>query len=132
MQIPGNLLDEMVDHAMTDSPDECCGLIGGRDEEATTVYRARNAEESPLRYSIAPGEQLAIMDRIEAAGEELVGIYHSHTRTEAYPSQTDINLAAGWPDPVYFIVSLMDPAEPVVRGFTIRDREVADVDLQVR
>jgi len=132
LQVPRKLFDELIEHAVADSPNECCGLIGGRSDEATTVYRARNAEQSPLRYSIAPGEQLAIMDRIEAAGEELVGIYHSHTRTEAYPSQTDINLAAGWPDPVYFIVSLMDSAEPVVRGFTIKDREVADVDLQIR
>jgi [CysO sulfur-carrier protein]-S-L-cysteine hydrolase len=131
VQVPRSLLDELIEHALADSPNECCGLIGGRKGVAKTLYRARNAEESPLRYSIAPGEQLAIMDRIDRAGEELVGIYHSHTKTEAYPSQTDINLAAGWPDPVYFIVSLADPERPVVRGFTIRDREVSDVDLQI-
>lgn len=132
MEVPKSLLDDMVEHAVADSPNECCGLIGGRDGKATTLYRARNAEQSPLRYSIAPGEQLAIMDRIERADEDLVGIYHSHTKTEAYPSQTDINLAAGWPDPTYFIVSLMDPDEPAVRGFRIRNNEVEDVDLQVR
>ena len=131
MQVPQSLLDDMVEHAVADAPNECCGLIGGKGDRATTLYRARNAEQSPLRYSLAPGEQLAIMDQIDRAGEELVGIYHSHTKTEAYPSQTDINLAAGWPDPVYFIVSLMDPGTPAVRGFKIRDREVEDVDLQV-
>ncbi len=99
---------------------------------ASTVYRAENAEKSPYRYSIAPREQLELMNRIEEAGESIVGIYHSHTRTAAYPSQTDINLAIGWPDSIYLIVSLENPDEPYVRGFRIRDGRVEDVDLQTR
>lgn len=120
----------MIAHAREDDPNECCGLVGGTGEEAKTVYRAENAEKSPFRYSIAPGEQLELMNRIDEAGEEIVGIYHSHTKTAAYPSQTDINLAVGWPDSVYLIVSLEDPDSPYVRGFRIRDGEVEDVDLQ--
>jgi proteasome lid subunit RPN8/RPN11 len=71
------------------------------------------------------------MRRIEDAGEELVAIYHSHTKSAAYPSQTDVNLA-GWPDAVYVIVSLEDPEKPDVRGFWIRDREISDAELLVR
>lgn len=130
MKISQELLDRMIAHAREDSPNECCGLVGGTGDEARTVYPARNAEQSPYRYSIAPREQLDLMTRIEAAGEEIVGIYHSHTRTAAYPSQTDINLAVGWPDSVYLIVSLENPDEPYVRGFRIRDGEVEDVALQ--
>lgn len=122
----------MIEHAREDNPNECCGLVGGSDGVAATVYRARNAEQSPYRYSIAPPEQLALMNRIDEAGEEIVGIYHSHTRTAAYPSQTDINLAVGWPDSVYLIVSLENPDDPYVRGFRIRDGEVEDVDLQAQ
>ncbi len=130
LKISRGLLDQMVAHAVDDNPNECCGLVGGDGDTAATVYRAENAERSPYRYSIAPREQLELMNRIEEAGEEIVGIYHSHTRTAAYPSQTDINLATGWPDSVYLIVSLEDPDSPYVRGFRIRDGEVEDVDLQ--
>ncbi len=124
------LVDEMIAHARSDDPDECCGMVGGRDGVPATVYRATNAEASPLRYSIAPDEQFRLMREIEDAGEELVAIYHSHTKSAAYPSQTDVNLA-GWPDAVYVIVSLSDPESPDVRGFWIRDGEISDAELLV-
>ena len=131
MTVPQALVDAMVAHAREDDPNECCGLIGGRPGEATTLYRAANAEASPFRYSLAPTEQLELMNRIEGAGEDLVGIYHSHTRSGAWPSQTDINLAGGWPDAVWFIVSLEDPESPDVKAFTIHGSEVGVVDIQV-
>jgi proteasome lid subunit RPN8/RPN11 len=130
MQISRQLIEEMVAHAREDDPNECCGMLGGADGSAATLYRAANAEASPLRYSIDAGEQFRLMGEIEEAGEELVGIYHSHTRSAAYPSQTDVNLA-GWPDAVYVIVSLEDPDSPDVRGFWIREGEIADADLVV-
>jgi proteasome lid subunit RPN8/RPN11 len=130
VKISQALLNQMIGHAEEDVPNECCGLVAGNDGQAGTVFRAANAEASPFRYSIAPAEQLALMNKIEEMGEDVVAIYHSHTRTPAYPSQTDINLATGWPDAVYLIVSLEHPDEPVVRGFLIRDGAVEDVVLQ--
>jgi proteasome lid subunit RPN8/RPN11 len=130
MEISRQLIEEMVAHAREDDPNECCGMLGGADGSAATLYRAANAEASALRYSIDAGEQFRLMGEIEEAGEELVGIYHSHTRSAAYPSQTDVNLA-GWPDAVYVIVSLEDPESPDVRGFWIREGEIADADLVV-
>ncbi len=130
MRVTRSAIEEIIAHARDDDPNECCGLLGG-DGEISTVYRARNAEASPLRYSVHPTDQLRIMERIEAAGEELVGIYHSHTKSEAFPSQTDINLAELWPDPLYLICSLLDPERPVVRAFAIRDRAVEEVELAV-
>lgn len=105
-------------------------MIGGRDGVATTVYRAENDEASPLRYSIDAKEQFRLMREIEEAGEALVGIYHSHTKSPAYPSQTDVNLA-GWPDAVYLIASLADAGSPDVKGFWIRDGEISDAELVV-
>ncbi len=131
MRIPRRYIDEMIEHAQGDAPNECCGLIGGTPEEAQSIHRATNAEDSPFRYSIAPREQLDLMNLIAERGEEMVGIYHSHPRTPAYPSQTDINLAAGWPDAVYFIVSLERPDDPVVNAFRIAGSTVEDVDLQI-
>jgi proteasome lid subunit RPN8/RPN11 len=128
LRIAQSRIDEIVAHAREDAPNECCGMVGGVDGEARTVYRAANAEASPLRYSIDASEQFRLMKAIEAEGEELVGIYHSHTKSAAYPSQTDVNLA-GWPDAVYLIVSLADAEAPDLKGFWIRDGEIADAEL---
>jgi proteasome lid subunit RPN8/RPN11 len=128
MRIAQSLVDEIVAHAREDLPNECCGMVGGSDGEARTVYRAENAEASPLRYSIDAKEQFRLMRAIEEAGEELVGIYHSHTKSAAYPSQTDVNLA-GWPDAVYLIASLAEPNAPDLKGFWIRDGEIAEAEL---
>ena len=130
MRIRQELLDEIVAHAREDAPNECCGLVAGRDGEATAVHRARNAFESPLRYEVHPQDQFRITMEIEDAGEEIAGIYHSHTKSEAYPSQTDVNLARNWPDPVYLICSIAED-EPEVRAFAIRDGEVAETELEV-
>jgi proteasome lid subunit RPN8/RPN11 len=130
MRIAQSLIDEIVAHAREDLQNECFGMIGGTDGAATTVYRAENAEASPLRYSIDASEQFRLMKEIEGAGEDLVGIYHSHTNSPAYPSQTDVNLA-GWPDAVYLIVSLADSQAPDVKGFLIRDGKIDDAELVV-
>jgi [CysO sulfur-carrier protein]-S-L-cysteine hydrolase len=129
MRISKRIYDELLEHAREDAPNECCGLIGGADGEARTVYRARNAEASPLRYNLDPQDQFRIMTEMEERGEELAAIYHSHTASPAYPSQTDINLAA-YPDAIYLIVSLADGERPL-RGFEITDGQVSEVDLSV-
>ena len=124
------MVEEMIAHSREEAPNECCGMIGGADGSATTLYRTRNAEESPLRYSIHSQDLIDTTNAIENAGEELVGIYHSHTGSAAYPSQTDVNLAA-YPDAVYVIVSLEDPQNPEVRGFWIRDGHIDEAELDV-
>ena len=129
MRIPRRIYDELLQHAREEAPNECCGLIGGTDEVAKTVYRARNAEASPLRYNLDPQDQFRIMTEMDERGEELSAIYHSHTASPAYPSQTDINLAA-YPDTLYLIVSLAD-GEKDLRGYSIKHGEVTEVDLAV-
>jgi proteasome lid subunit RPN8/RPN11 len=125
MTIPKSIYDQMVDHAREEAPNECCGLIGGSDGQAVTLYRAANSEGSPLRYNLDPQDQFRIMREMEERGQELTAIYHSHTNSPAYPSQTDINLAA-YPDALYLIVSLAEGEQPL-RGFWI-DREAGKVD----
>ena len=129
MRIPRPIYDEMVEHARDEAPNECCGLIGGRNGEAVTLYKALNSEGSPLRYNLDPQDQFRIMSEMDDRGEELAAIYHSHTASPAYPSQTDINLAA-YPDAIYLIVSLAEGEEPL-RGFHIRDGEVTEADLEI-
>ena len=123
------MYEEMIEHARSEAPNEACGMIASRDGEAVKLYRATNAAHSPLRYEIDGAEQYRIQMAIEDAGLDLGAIYHSHTRTEPYPSQTDINLAF-YPEALYVIVGLADQT-PDVRAFTIRDGRVADADLDV-
>ena len=129
MRISKSIYEELLEHARAEAPNECCGLIGGENGEAKSVYRARNAEASPLRYNLDPQDQFRIMSEMEERGEGLSAIYHSHTASPAYPSQTDINLAA-YPDAIYLIVSLAEDEDPL-RGFEIRGGEVTEVDLAV-
>src|SRR4029453_7125239 len=130
MRIRREMIDYLDYHARKDAPNECCGMIGGVDSRATTIYRAQNAEASPLRYSLDPQDQFRIMSEIEQRNEELVAIYHSHTASPAYPSQTDVNLAF-YPDSVYVIVSLEDPDEPSIRAFWIKEGQVDEAELVV-
>jgi proteasome lid subunit RPN8/RPN11 len=121
----------MIAHAREEAPNECCGMIGGLDGEAKTVVRITNTEASPLRYEMDHQEQYNATKELEEADQEVIGHYHSHTRTAAYPSQTDINFAELLADNVHVIVSLQDPEQPVVRGFWIRDGQIDEAELDV-
>jgi [CysO sulfur-carrier protein]-S-L-cysteine hydrolase len=131
MRISQGLIDELVSHAREDVPNECCGLIGGIDGVATDVLRVPNAAASPLRFEMDPQEQYNAWKAIEDDGKELLGIYHSHTKSAAYPSQTDVNQAVAWPDPIWVIVSLQDPDSPDVKGYWLRDLKITDAELVV-
>jgi proteasome lid subunit RPN8/RPN11 len=129
MRMSRSLYDEIVAHAQADAPNECCGMIATRDGEAMQVYQAENAAASPLRYEIDGAEQYRIQMAIDDAGLDLGAIYHSHTRSQPYPSQTDINLAF-YPEALYVIVGLAG-AEPEVKAYEIRDGEVHDAELTI-
>lgn len=129
MRISQQLIDEMVAHAREDLPNECCGMIGGVDGEATEVIRVTNEAASPLRYEMEPKAQYDAWKAIEDDGKELLAIYHSHTKSAAYPSQTDVNQAVAWPDQIYVIVSLEDPDSPDVKAYWLKDLKIADAEL---
>ncbi|HEX8752561.1 MAG TPA: M67 family metallopeptidase [Solirubrobacterales bacterium] len=131
MKISQALIDEMVAHAREDLPNECCGMIGGRDGEATGVVRVENAAASPLRYEMDPQGQYNALKSIEEDGGELLAIYHSHTKSAAYPSQTDVNQALAWPEQIYVIVSLADSEAPDVKAFWLKDLKISDAELDV-
>ena len=130
MKIARELLHEMIAHAQEEAPNECCGMVGSTDGQSVEVYRAVNAEASPLRFRIDPLEQLELHTKIEDAGLDLGAIYHSHTRTPPRPSQTDINFAKLWPGVLWIIVGLSgDEAE--VLTWRIEDGKVSDAELIV-
>lgn len=125
--LPQALIDEMVAHAKEDAPNECCGIIAGNDGTAAKLFRTKNAEASPYRYSVDPQDLFRIHREADENGWDFLAIYHSHTASEAYPSPTDVRLAF-WPESYYVLISLKD-AEPVVRAFRIVDELVSEEDL---
>ncbi len=129
MRIRRSLLNELIEHARAEAPDECCGMIAALDGRAVAVHRATNTAHSPLRYEMDGREQYALQSAIEDAGQELGAIYHSHTRSAPLPSQTDINLAF-YPESLYVIVGLKGD-EPEVRAWRIVDGEVSEAELVV-
>ena len=141
MRIARSLLDQIVAQARDEAPNECCGIVGSRDGHAVALYKARNARASPLAYEIDPGELQQILERLDEEGLEVGIIYHSHTRTDPEPSQTDVNLANPlFGEPVYLIVGVKDPGRDDVRGWRIVKTEVegapakveiTQVDLQI-
>lgn len=130
MRISQALFDELIAHAREEAPNECCGMLASSNDEAVAVHRAENSAHSPLRYEIDGAEQYRIQMAIDNAGLDLGAIYHSHTRSEPYPSQTDINLAF-YPDALYIIVGVAASDETKVRAYTIRDSQVGEADLTI-
>jgi proteasome lid subunit RPN8/RPN11 len=107
------------------------GLVSGRDGAGRRVHAAQNAAASPYRFEVDGPALLRLLDAIERGGDELQAIYHSHTRSEAFPSQTDVNFSGGWPGVEWIIVGLRDP-RPEVRSFLIEGGEVRETALEVR
>jgi [CysO sulfur-carrier protein]-S-L-cysteine hydrolase len=95
------------------------------------VHRIENSAHSPLRFEMDGKQQYDAQMAIEDDGLDLGALYHSHTRSAPFPSQTDINLAKWWPDPIWVIVGVQDPGAPEVRGFRIVDGEVSEAELEI-
>lgn len=135
MDIAPDLLDQILAHARAEAPNECCGVLAvqpAKDDtpaRAVAVHPAANIAASPLRFEIDGLEVQKLLDEIEEAGYEMGGIYHSHTRTAPFPSQTDINFAASWPGVEWVIVGLADPASPEIRSYLIEEGRVREVAL---
>jgi proteasome lid subunit RPN8/RPN11 len=123
--------EQMVAHCLAGLPDEACGLLGGEPTAgaAVTCYPTRNLAASAKLYTVDPREHLRADRDAEANGYEIIGVFHSHTHTEAYPSPTDVEQA---PDPGwhYVLVSLRD-IEPVVRSFRIVEGVITEEPVRL-
>jgi [CysO sulfur-carrier protein]-S-L-cysteine hydrolase len=132
LRIARSLLDEIVAQARAEAPNECCGIVGSRDGSAVRLFKARNARASALAYDIDGRDLQRIYDEIDKDDLEVGVIYHSHTRSDPVPSQTDINLASPFlPDAVYLIVGVKDPERDDLRAWHIRDGRYTEAPLEV-
>ena len=128
LRIPRSLVHQMIEHCERGRPNEACGTLAAADGAIVEVFRMTNASGSPVRYSLDSKEQFAVYKKLDEMGWDLGGVFHSHTRTGAYPSPTDVRLATE--DVPYVIVSLaQDP--PVIRAFRIRKEAMTDPEGEV-
>ena len=126
-RLPRALADEIVAAARAALPDESVGLLVG--DGAPERYVALvNAAASVYRYAIDPADQLRVWTALDETGESVWAIVHSHVSSVAEPSKTDIELAY-YPESLYLICSLADPAQPVIRAWSIVSGTVSEVPL---
>jgi proteasome lid subunit RPN8/RPN11 len=130
VRIAQDLIDAIVEHARRDAPNECCGMVASDAGRAVSVHAAENTAASPFRFEVDGLELHHTLTAIEDAGHELGAIYHSHTRSEPYPSQTDVNFAANWPGVEWIIVGLANGAEPAVRSYLIDGGVITEVPVE--
>ena len=134
--LPADLASAMLEHARAELPNEACGLVSGSIQtgDAVAFHPARNSERSALRYTVHPDDLLRIILEIEDAGRDLVGIFHSHTRSPAVPSATDLRESM-YPEPFYVLASLADPDAPperALRAWRIRDGQSTEVPVRIQ
>lgn len=132
-------LQTMIDHCIAGLPNEACGMLAGKDGKVEKIYCMKNAKPGPDFYEMDAEEQFRVMKDIRDAGLEMVGMFHSHPTGQAYPSSVDVEKAywpgtqlPNYPDAVYVIISLMDRAKPVARGFSIEEGKVDEVRLSMQ
>ena len=130
MRVSSEQREVVIDHARAEHPNECCGVIAARDGVAVAVHPLENVAASPFRFEVDGLALHRLLTDIEDAGQEIGAIYHSHTRSEPYPSQTDVNFAAHWPGVEWLIVGLADGAEPIVRSYLIDGGDVREVAVE--
>jgi proteasome lid subunit RPN8/RPN11 len=142
LQIPKAIIDEMIAHAETEAPNECCGLLSGEKNVVSQLYKIGNlpAEDPTVadlkvtpdrrfRYVMDPREQLRAFKEIRKNATELLAIYHSHPHSPAYPSSTDVRLAF-YTDVFYVIISL-EKEQPAVRAYRIIDQVITEAAIKV-
>jgi [CysO sulfur-carrier protein]-S-L-cysteine hydrolase len=129
-ELDGVFYKELVEQGLREFPNECCGVIAATEGVPVKVFPMKNADASPVTYRLDGKEQLHVFDELDDQGWDLWAIYHSHTHSEAYPSETDVRLAF-YPEARYILVSLADRENPVIRSFWIADGEVTEEELTI-
>jgi proteasome lid subunit RPN8/RPN11 len=129
IQIPVSVLDEIKQLALAETPLECCGFLVGKfgSDVAREFHPCRNIAQSKIIYTVDPRDHLRIELDAESRGLAIIGVVHSHTHTEPYPSATDVAQA---PDPGwhYVIIGLKD-AEPKTRSYRIVDSQISESQI---
>lgn len=130
LRLEKGLFKQAVSQCMRELPNEACGIFAGKDGKVEKVFESANVDKSPSSYLMEPKEQLKIMKEIRNSGREMIGIYHSHVVSEAYPSSHDVELAF-YPEASYVIISLKDKNNPGIRSFKIEGGRITEEEVKI-
>jgi len=135
-ELDGVLYKEIVEQALREFPNECCGLVAANGHgRPAKIFPARNIDASTATYRIDPIDLMRIQDEIDAEDWRVWAFFHSHTHSEAYPSRTDREQASHaqdwYPGVRYLIVSLTDREQPELRSFFMLDGNVEEEELSI-
>lgn len=130
INIRQDLIKRIVEQAKQEFPNEACGILSGKGGKVEKVYQMSNIDKSSKTFFMDPKEQLRVMKEIRNLGWEMIGIYHSHLETEAYPSAHDIELAY-YPEASYVIVSIKDKDNPSIRSFKIVEGKITEEEVKI-
>ncbi|HWR58638.1 MAG TPA: M67 family metallopeptidase [Thermodesulfovibrionales bacterium] len=128
--IPKHIFDEMISHCEAGLPNEACGILAGKGNEASEIYTMSNNENSSVSYLMDPAEQFKAIKAMREKKLDMLGIFHSHPSSPACPSQKDVDLAF-YEDAVYVIVSLVEE-RPAVKAFSIVKGGIREIELVVK
>ena len=130
VRIPKSIYQRMIEHARTEWPLECCGILGGKEKAVGKAFELRNTEESSIRYSMSPIEQLRVFKEMDKESLEMIAIYHSHPHTIPFPSEIDVKMGF-YPQVSSIIISLKEEKNPMVKGFRIRKEAIYLEEIEV-
>ncbi len=123
-------LEKIIAHSKRELPNEACGILAGKGGGVERVYEMTNIDKSPATFFMDAEEQLKVMKEIRSLSLEMLGIYHSHIASPAYPSSHDIELAF-YPEVSYVILSLKDKEKPEVRSFRIKENKIEEEGIKI-
>lgn len=129
LKIPKAIYDDIIAHAREGFPLEVCGILGGKDGVVLAIYRMTNTDRSNEHFMMDPREQFSVVKALRGNELEMAAIYHSHPESPARPSAEDIRLALT-PDVSYVIVSLAEPATPILKSFKISGGQVEAEEVE--
>jgi proteasome lid subunit RPN8/RPN11 len=121
---------KLIEHAKREFPNEACGILAGTSGKVERVYEMTNIDKSSQTFFMDPKEQLRVMKEIRDLDLEMIGIYHSHVASQAYPSTHDVELAF-YPEALYVILSLKDKDSPHIRAFKIVEGKIREEEVKI-
>ena len=132
--IPRIIISKLFEHSLLEDPNECCGLLLGNDEKVIEIRNLNNVHDNPMtRYEIDRKDLMKVQKYCDNNNMEILGVYHSHTHSQAYPSPTDIEIARlikDFFDPYYILISLIEKTRPIIRGYKIDLDSVTEIIVE--
>lgn len=130
IKIEKRVYNELVEYSQRCFSEESCGILAGRGNRVEKFYPMKNTDKSKTSFFMEPKEQLYVMKDIREKNLEMLGIYHSHPSSVAYPSPRDVEMAF-YPEVFYVIVSLVDDKKPDVKAFRIVNEEIIGEEIKI-